>query len=131
MIKKNDIMRSPPPVFRDMEGEFLEYREGDSLTVKFPVKERYQNPMGVMQGGMILAAVDNVFGCLSYLISPESVTTHLNSTFLRPVTREEPFIYITASVLEKTRSQIHMEAKVVDSRERVLVFSTASFRIMK
>ncbi|WP_442498072.1 hypothetical protein [Methylobacter sp. sgz302048] len=49
----------PPKIFKAMQGEFLEYVEGQLLTVRFPVKERYSNPFGCMQGGMIVAAMDN------------------------------------------------------------------------
>lgn len=121
----------PPKIFVEMEGEILEYVEGKSLKVKFPVKEKYQNPLGAMQGGMITAAIDNTFGPLSYLVAPPSATTHLNTTFIRPVTSKDTHIYIEAVVDEITRSQVHMSAKVKNEKGALLVMSNTSFSILK
>jgi len=52
-------MNLPPKIFMDMDGEFIDLVEGVSLTARFPNKERYMNPMGFMQGGIITAAIDN------------------------------------------------------------------------
>ena len=35
----------PPKSFVDMEAEIVAFEPGQSLTVRFPVLERYQNPM--------------------------------------------------------------------------------------
>ncbi|MCP4612073.1 MAG: PaaI family thioesterase [Planctomycetes bacterium] len=102
----------PPKIFVDMEGEYIAYEEGKSLTARFPVKERYQNPLRAMQGGMIVAAMDNTFGPLSYMVAPPSVTTHINATYIRPVTAKDKFIDVTAMVVEVTKSTLHMRAEV-------------------
>lgn len=105
-------LEMPPKIFTDMGGEYIEYIKGDSLTVRFPVKERYQNPLGSMQGGMIVAAIDNTFGPLSYMEAPPSVTTHINTTYIRPITPDHQYIHVTAKVVEVTKRQIHMRAEV-------------------
>ena len=84
-LPKHPSIEIPPKIFVDMDGEFLEYVEGKSLTTRFPVKERYQNPLGAMQGGMIVAAMDNTYGPLSYMVAAPSVTTHMNATYIHPV----------------------------------------------
>lgn len=66
----NSGMELPPKIFKEMEGEFLEYIDGQSLTVRFPVKEGYSNPFGFMQGAVIVAAIDNTLGPLSLLLLP-------------------------------------------------------------
>ena len=81
-------LQIPPACLIDMQGEPLEYEEGVSLTVRFPVLPRYANPLGHMQGGYIVAALDNTVGPFSYLIAPPSVTSSLNTQYLRPVTSE-------------------------------------------
>ncbi len=56
----------PPPVFEIMQGEFLSYDlEQTILIVRFPVLENWLNPYGIMQGGMLAAAIDNTIGPLS------------------------------------------------------------------
>jgi len=52
-----------------MEGEFIDLVEGISLTARFPNKDRYMNPMGFMQGGIITAAIDNTVSPLSYMLA--------------------------------------------------------------
>ncbi|MFO8101739.1 MAG: PaaI family thioesterase [Dehalococcoidia bacterium] len=102
----------PPKIFIDMEGENIEYIEGKSLTVRFPVKERYQNPLGAMQGGMIVAAMDNTLGSLSYLVAPPSVTTYVSASYIRPVREDDKFIDVTATVVEITNNFLHLRAEV-------------------
>ena len=68
-------LQIPPPCLTDMQGEPVAYVEGESLAMRFPVLARYQNPIGHMQGGFIVAALDNTLGPFSYLIAPPSVTT--------------------------------------------------------
>ena len=51
-------LQIPPACLLDMQGEPLEYEEGVSLSVRFPVLPRYANPLGHMQGGYIVAALE-------------------------------------------------------------------------
>ena len=120
----------PPKVFVDMEGEFLDYQEGQTLRVRFPVKERYQNPMGHMQGGTIVAAIDNTLGPLSFLVAPPSVTTQLNTSYIRPVTAQDEHIIITGRVLERTRSQLFMMAEVTNAVGKLVAVSYATCSIL-
>lgn len=109
-LPKQSNIEIPPKIFVDMEGEYIEYIEGKSLTARFPVKERYQNPLRAMQGGMIVAAMDNTFGPLSYMVAPPSVTTHINATYIRPVRENDKSIDVTATVVEITKNLLHMRA---------------------
>lgn len=122
----------PPRVFLDMEGEFTAYDEQEQrLTARFPVLERYHNPLGVMQGGMIAAAIDNVLGPLSYLAAAPSVTTQLNISFIKAVERGTEYIEVTARVDEHTRRFLFMSARVCDPQGDVLALAQASFMILR
>lgn len=66
---------SVPHCFSFMQGRILDYIEGESLTIGFPVFRHYLNPSGSMQGGFISAAVDNVFGPLCYSATKTPQTT--------------------------------------------------------
>jgi uncharacterized protein (TIGR00369 family) len=116
----------PPKIFTDMGGEIIDYIKGISLTVRFPVKERYQNPLGSMQGGMIVAAIDNTFGPLCYLEAPPSVTTHINTTYIRPITADQQHITVTANVVEITKRQIHMRAEIKNEAGKIVAISHSS-----
>ena len=60
----------PPPSFELMRCEIIEYdKEQNSLTIRVPVLEDWQNPFGAMQGGLIVGAIDNAVGPLSMLVA--------------------------------------------------------------
>jgi uncharacterized protein (TIGR00369 family) len=125
-----DGFRIPPPVFEEMEGEVVDYAEGERLRVRFPVRERYENPAGMMQGGAIAAAVDNTIGPLSYLVAPPSVTTQLNLSFLRPVPPEMPHVEVEATFDERTRQHLFFSACVLDPEGRVLALAQATCAVV-
>ena len=122
----------PPKVFLDMEGEFLAYEESEmSLLVRFPVKDRYLNPLRTMQGGMIVAAIDNVFGPLSFLVAPPSISTQLNTSFVKAVRPSLPYIDVHAKVDELTRRYLYMSARVTNPEGELLTLAHASFMILR
>lgn len=123
-------LQIPPPCLTDMQGEPVAYVEGESLAMRFPVLARYQNPIGHMQGGFIVAALDNTLGPFSYLIAPPSVTTSLNTQYLRPVTPEMPHIICHARLVERTRTQLFLAGEVRDDAGRVLVMCQAVCQIL-
>lgn len=120
----------PPPCLLDMQGEFVEYVEGRSLSVRFPVLPRYRNPIGHMQGGFIVAALDNTLGPFSYLVAPPNATTSLNTQYLRPVTGEHAYITCTARLLERTRNQLFLSGEARDADGKVLVLCQATCQIL-
>lgn len=103
----------PPKVFVDMGAEMRRF-EDQTLVVRFPVLERYQNPMGFMQGGVLSALIDNTMGPLSFLVAPPSVTSTLTTTFIRPVLPIDAWVEVTARVVERTSRQLIMDAEVVN-----------------
>lgn len=101
----------PPKVFREMEGRFTDYVEGTSMTVTFPLFERYQGPTGVVQGGIIAAAFDNSFGPFSYLVSGAFTTTvQMGLTFVRPLRSEDQELSVEVSLIELTDRFVFLEA---------------------
>jgi len=101
------------------------------LTARFPVLERYQNPLRTMQGGMIVAAIDNTIGPLSYLVAPPSVTTQMNTSYIRPVTRDDAYIIVEGAVDEITRRQLFLSARVTNPAGKLLAVCHATFAILQ
>ena len=103
----------PPPVFGTMEAEFLALDlVAGTLSVQFPVLEQHLNPYRTMQGGMIVAAVDNTFGPLSVLVAPPNVTRQLELTYSRPVTLGLGHIVVTARFLGREDRWLRFQAEV-------------------
>lgn len=112
-------LQLPPPCLVDMQATLEDWQEGVSLSMRFPVLERYRNPLGFMQGGFIAAALDNTIGPFSYLIAPPSVTSQLNLSYLRPVPPTAAHLVCTARLIERTGKTLYIagearnEGKVV------------------
>ena len=130
MVPEGSKLRIPPACLLDMRGEPLEYEEGVSLSVRFPVLTRYANPLGHMQGGYLVAALDNTLGPFSYLIAPPSVTSALNTQYLRPVTAETAYIVCTARLSERTRGTLYLLGEARDPNGKVLALCQATCQIL-
>ncbi|WP_412060321.1 PaaI family thioesterase [Rubrivirga sp. IMCC45206] len=111
-----DGLRLPPPVLLEMKAEIRDYRPADgvgaALVARFPLLEKFQNPMGLMQGGMLAAAVDNVVGPLSYLVAAPSVTAQLTMTYLAPATPDLGHVEVEARFVARAGRQLVFDATV-------------------
>ena len=121
--KINDFI-VPPPIFEVMKGEIIEYiQEEKSLIVRLPVLEKWQNPFGTMQGGMIDSAIDNAVGPLSLLVAPMNMTRTIETKILKAITMDIGTIYVKAKLVEVKKRRLTFEAEVVD--EVGLVYATS------
>lgn len=124
-------MELPPKVFVDMDGEFIDFVEGESLTVRFPNKERYMNPLGFMQGGIIVAAMDNAIAPLSYMLAPPNITKEINASFKRPIIQSDRYIDVYASMIEKTSTHIVLQAEVRNEKGKLAAKGIANCAFIK
>jgi acyl-coenzyme A thioesterase PaaI-like protein len=116
----------PPPVFAAMQGEFLEFDSEQSvLSVRFPVLETWLNPYGIMQGGMVAAAIDNTIGPLSALVASANVTRHMELKYSRSATPETGFIIVTAHLVERDGRWLTFKAEARDPQGKRLVRAKA------
>jgi len=130
MLPNGSGLRIPPACLLDMQGEPLEYEEGEFLSMRFPVLPRYANPLGHMQGGYIVAALDNTMGPFSYLIAPPSVTASLNTQYLRPVTADTGFITCVARLIERTRATLYLSGEARNPEGKVVAMCQATCQIL-
>lgn len=122
----------PPKCFVDMEGEFVDFDEADKrLAARFPARERYHNPLFTMQGGLIVAAIDNTIGPLSWLVAPPSVTTQMNTSYIRPVTRDDTHILVEGVADEITRRQIFLSARVTNPAGKLVAVCHATCAVIQ
>jgi len=118
-------MELPPKVFVDMEGEFIDFVENEKLVARFPNKERYRNPYGFMQGGILVAAMDNTMSPLSYTVAAPSITKEITTEFKRPVKLSDEYIDVVATILEKTSSHILMQAETLNAKGKLMARSVS------
>lgn len=125
-------LRLPPPVFLEMGGEFVDIDlTTKTVELRFPVVERYQNPMGNMQGGIIAAVVDNAIGPLSFLVAPPSVTKTLHMEYVRPVTPDLAHVLVTARCEEVGEREATFTAVVMSTEGQELARATAVHVILQ
>jgi len=128
----------PPPSFTSMECEVVDYQPGDPktnlgarMTVRIPVLEKWQNPMGLMQGGALAMAIDNVIGPLSYLVAPPSSTTQLALTYLAPVTPDLESVTVEGVFVHRAGRQLVFDAEIKGPDGAVLTAARATCQVVR
>ncbi len=122
----------PPPIFASMQCDIVAYdAEAKSLTARMPVLHDWLNPFSTMQGGMIMAAVDNAVGPLSMLVSTPSWTRTMESKYLKPVRYGLDFIYATAVLVEEKRGRLIFEVEVRDAEDTLYTTAKVTNWLMK
>lgn len=108
-----DNITLPPPTLSELKLEYLEIVPGSKMKAKVPFQKRFTNPVGVFQGGMLSASIDEVFGPLSYMTAGgPTMTLSMNVTYLGSFKEEMGFCTVEAVVLKKTKNFIFMRADV-------------------
>lgn len=106
-------MTLPPPTLSELGLEYLEVNPGVKMVAKVPFQKRFTNPVGLYQGGILGACVDEVFGPLSYMTAgAPTVTLSMNLSFLGSFKEEMGHCLIEAIILKKTKNFIFMRAEV-------------------
>ncbi len=104
-------LQLPPPTLAELQLEYLDIVPDEKMSAKVPFQKRFTNPVGLYQGGFLSAALDEVFGPLSYVSSGSAcMTLSLNVTYLGAF--KDDHCIIEAFVLKKTKNFIFMRADV-------------------
>ncbi len=132
LIGADKTFAIPPKVFREMEGRFVAYEKGSSLTAAFPVLERYEGPSGVMQGGMITAAFDNVYGPFSYLLTASyCITVNLNTSFVRPIARQDGELIVEVTLVDRTKQFLLLDGTARNPQGKLVAQSTSQWFVVQ
>lgn len=121
----------PPPSMLELAIEYVEVIPGKKMRGKIPFQKRFTNPIRTYQGGFLVAAMDDIFGPLSYVTAGGPCTTlSLNTTFLKPFTEKLGHCFIEAEVLQKTKSFIFMRATVTSPDGDILAHGESHVAIL-
>jgi uncharacterized protein (TIGR00369 family) len=122
----------PPPTLNELGLEYLEIDPGKKMVAKVPFQKRFTNPVGLYQGGMLTAAIDEVFGPLSYITAGNAcMTLSMHTTFLSPFKEDMNFCTIEATVLKATKNFIFMQAVVLSSSGELLAQAQSHVKVIK
>ena len=120
-----DEFKLPPPSFELMRCKIIEYNaEEQSLTIRVPVLEDWQNPFGTMQGGLIVGAIDNAVGPLSMLVAGANMTRSIETKYLKSITMKVDMVYVTAKLVEQKKRRLTFEVLVEDMLGEVYTKAT-------
>jgi uncharacterized protein (TIGR00369 family) len=89
------------------------------------------NPLGFMQGGILVAAMDNAIAPLSYMLAPPNITKEINASFKRPVTQSDRYIDVYASMIEKSSTHIVLQADVRNEKGKLVAKGIAQCVFIK
>jgi uncharacterized protein (TIGR00369 family) len=124
-------VQSPPNCFLNMKPVYADYESRSSLAVKFPVLNESLNPVGVMQGGFITAAFDNVFGPLSYLAARHPCSTlDLHTQFVRSV-KSGDTLTVRATVVSRGPATMLLTAEALNGKGKLVASASANVVIMR
>ena len=121
----------PPPSFEEANAEIIEYTEGESIVVKIPLYEKYNNPVGIILGGYLPMFFDLTFGPLAYLVTNKPATSlDINTTFIRPIKSSDGEVKIKSSVVNMSKSYLLLDAQAYVSENSLVATATSRLRIL-
>ncbi|MGI1679527.1 MAG: PaaI family thioesterase [Cellvibrionaceae bacterium] len=117
-----------PPIARTLKSEFIEINaEEKRLSSSFEAGERFLNPAGMVQGGILTAMLDATMGpAIGMLLGNGEFapTLDLNVLFISP---GKPGRFICeATVINQGRSICYAEGKLFDDRKHLIATATCT-----
>jgi uncharacterized protein (TIGR00369 family) len=117
-----------PPIMQLMDVASMRAEDG-SVTVELDPQEFHYNPLGTVHGGVIATLLDTAAACSVHSTLPAGVgytSLDLNVKFLRPVTIASGRLTCTGAVLQRGRRTALAEARLTDTKGRLLAHATSS-----
>lgn len=113
-----------------MKPKYIKYKKQESLTLSFPVLEKYLNPLKCMQGGFITAAFDNAFGIFCTVeTGGEAITTiDISTSYQRPIFLGDELI-ITVYIRQMGNTIVHMYGEAYNKENKLI--ATANTNVMR
>jgi uncharacterized protein (TIGR00369 family) len=105
----------------------------DAATVwQMRVDERFLNPAGVVQGGILSAIMDSAMGASAVLTVKDRkvyvANTEMKSSFLRPA-RNGDVLTCTASVLKPGNVVAFLRARVLNQHDNLVATASSTYLI--
>lgn len=104
-------------------------RAEDGVRTLHRFDDRQMGAPGLVHGGSVATAFDDLFGFLLYTIDEIAVTRSLNVEYVRPFVIGESYVF-TATLLERRGRRLEMRAQAVDRSGQLAGAATATFVIV-
>ena len=126
-----EVFPTPAPSSLSLGFEILELDAKAMTTrVRFEGRQEFTNPAGFIQGGYLVAMMDDVIGMLTTVKAGTSKlpsTVDLHAHFLRPV--RVGVIEVAARLRNVGRAMVFAEADLFDARGKEAARATASLTL--
>ena len=91
-----DLLKSAN-FFKEVDGEFISFDpDKEELLTRFPVQERFFNPLGYLLGGMLDCFMDGTMGPLSALLGTNEVTKSFSAKYILPTDSKIKYVKVRA-----------------------------------
>ena len=118
----------PPPPIMSLIGLSGMAVEDGQVTFYLDPQEFHYNPLGTVHGGIISTLLDSAAACAVHTTLPAGTgytSLDLNVKFLRPITVETGRLTATGTVLQRGRRTALAEARLTDTKGRLLAHATS------
>lgn len=107
-------------------------KEKGTIRLSFMATDAFLNPAGAVQGGILVAMLDDTMGPALWVMNGEetySVTIDLSVSFLAAA--KPGLLYGEGRVVQRGKTIAFLEAQLSDPDGRIVARSTASARVVK
>jgi len=123
----------PPPIAQALGFTLAELEEGRVVFGVEPAEYHY-NPIGMVHGGVAATLMDSAMGCAVHTRLPagEGYTTlEMKINLLRAITMDTGPVRCEGSVIHLGRTTALAEARMMDSRGKLLAHATSTCMILR
>ena len=121
-----------PSISRTLSFEIVEVGDGYAV-FEGETGPHLLNPLGIVHGGWALTLIDSATGCAAHSLLPAGVgyaTVETKANFSRPITETTGRVRAEGRVVARGRQIISAEAKVLDSRGRIIAHGTSTLMVL-
>ncbi len=120
----------PPRIVEELRPQFLDTAAADTAACAFPAQERFANPMGMLQGGIIAAAFDFVFGMLAFLqVQRPCASVTLNLAYIRSLPADGRAFTVEARLRAAMRTMVFLEGTACDADGNVVATAATTMNV--
>jgi uncharacterized protein (TIGR00369 family) len=122
----------PPKIFDELGLRLTKYDAGKVLVVSAPASEKFCNPMGSYQGGVLGAVFDAAFGTMAFLIAERPCTTaQMEMQFMRPLPADGRTFTVEVRLRALRNSMLFLEGRALDRDKRQVAAASTTMLVLK
>lgn len=94
------------------------YEDGDEIVSIWKPEAKYQSWLNTLHGGIQALLLDEICGwVVSRKLQTTGVTSKMETRYLKPVSTEDEYLVLRASIKEQRRNIVTIEASLYNSRQ--------------